>query len=151
MKHQTDGKLQHYINKYGCFFMCMIYWLAYKKDNRELSYEQLNTLWNDAIKNGIISGDLNHDGDMDDSNELLILDKDKLLSLAGIKLKYIGSYMAHDYVKKEGQFYIGEFYNERTKFTHFIAVDENLKIVYDPIQDSVTGREGKIQTVRIRI
>lgn len=149
MKHQTDSQFLGYINKYGCFFMCMTYWFSFKKDGIELSYEFLNSIWTKAIDKGIISGDLNHDGDMDDAKELLILDKDKLLSLVGLKLKYVGSFNTIDFIKKDGQLYIGEFHNDRTGFTHFIAVDENLKIIYDPILDSVTAREGKIKTVRV--
>lgn len=148
MKHQTDLQLIGYINKYGCFFMSMIYWISLKK-GKELDYDFLNTVWMNAISKGIISGDENKDGDMDDSNELLILDKNRLLALAGLDVKYIGSFSPTAIVKKPNVFLIGEFYNERTKFTHFAVIDDSLKCIYDPIKDSVTVREGKIKSVRV--
>ena len=149
MKHQTDIAFLGYINKYGCLFMCMTYWFSLVKDQLELSYEFLNSVWTTAIAKDIISGDLNGDGDMDDDGELLVKDKDKLMALAGIKLQYTGSFLPDNFPKKSGQFYIGEFHNNRTGFTHFIAIDENLHIVYDPILNSVTGREGFVKTVRV--
>jgi len=131
MKHQTDPQLAHYINKYGCFFMDMCYWIKWQVEGKEPDY-----------------GDLNHDGDMDDNGELLILDKDKLLSLAGLKVKYVGSFGA-DKTISDGAYAIGEFYNARTKFTHFVAIGKDKKAVYDPILNSVTYREGVLKTIRL--
>jgi len=149
MKHQTDVQLQKYINKYGCFFMGMVYWFTFKLSEIDLSYAQLNSIWNEAIKLNIISGDENNDGDMDDYNELLILDKDQLLQLAKLKLRYIGSFLPDAVIKRPGQLYIGEFYNDRTKFTHFVGIDERFVTEYDPIKNSVTVREGILKTVRV--
>jgi len=148
MKHQTDSQLDHYINKYGCFFMCICYWINWQINKIEPTYLELNAIWNNAIKLGIISGDLNHDGDMDDANEALILDKQKLLALAGIKLTASGSF-GPDQPIKDGQYAIGEFYNPRTKFTHFIVIGSDKKAVYDPIFNSVTYREGSLKTIRL--
>ena len=87
MKRQTDLQLIGYLSKYGCFFMCIAYWISWKANKIEPDYDYLNRLWMEAIKRGFISGDMNNDGDMDDANELLLLDKNGLLSLCGIKLK----------------------------------------------------------------
>lgn len=155
MTKQTNLQLIGYINKYGCFFMCMVYWLNLVVNKVELGCNRLNNLWMTAIDSSIISGDMNGDGDMDDANELLIGDKDKLLALAGINLKYLGSFAPDKVVKKQGQFYIGEFYREWTEkgfkysFTHFVGIDENFSVVYDPIKDSVTVAKGKLKTVRV--
>ena len=80
---------------------------------------------------------------------MLILDKDKLLTLAGVDMKYLGSFPPEAIIKKAGVYFIGEFYNERTKFTHFVGLDDNLKVEYDPIENSVTVKEGKLKTVRV--
>jgi hypothetical protein len=148
MKHQTDTQLTHYINKYGCFFMCMCYWFKFQIEGKEPDYGFLNALLANAINLGIISGDLNHDGDMDDSNELLVLDKNRLLELAGLKIKYLGLF-SPDKTIPTGNFAIGEFYNERTKFTHFVAIGPDKKAVYDPILNSVTYREGGLKSIRL--
>lgn len=155
MKRQTDLQLIGYINKYGCFFMSMVYWLNLAVNKLEVGYNLLNNIWMQAIDKKIISGDENGDGDMDDGNELLIGDKDKLLSLAGIKLKYLGSFVPDKVIKKTGQYYIGEFYREWTEkgfkysYTHFAAIDETFKVVYDPILNSVTVAKGSLKTVRV--
>ena len=155
MKTQTNLQLIGYINKYGCFFMCIVYWLNLAAQKVDLGFNRLNNLWMTAIDTDIISGDENGDGDMDDANELLIGDKDKLLALAGIKLKYFGSFAPDAVVKRSGQFYIGEFYREWTEkgkkcsFTHFAGIDENFKVVYDPIPNSLTVAKGVLKTVRV--
>jgi len=149
MKHQTDLQLIGYISKYGCFFMCMTYWLSWKKKGIELGYEFLNAIWMTAINKGLISGDLNNDGDMDDANEALILDKGRLLILAGLDMSYIGQFAPEAVVKKPGVFFIGEFYNPATKFTHFAGLDDNLKCEYDPIKNgSITVKNGVLKSVR---
>lgn len=148
MKYQTDSQLDHYINKYGCFFMDICYWIKWQLSKSEPDYNFLNKTWKDAIEKGIISGDLNHDGDMNDNGELLILDKDKLLALAGIGLKCLGTF-GPDKDIPNGMYAIGEFYNDRTKFTHFVAIGKDKKRVYDPILNSVTYREGVLKTIRI--
>lgn len=149
MKHQTDLQLIGYIAKYGCFFMCMTYWLNLKKKNSEIGHDFLNTIWMTAIQKGIISGDVNKDGDMEDGDELLILDKNKLLTLAGLDMKYLGSFDPKAVEKKHGVFFIGEFYNETTKFTHFAGLDKNLKCEYDPILNSKTVKNGVLKSVRV--
>lgn len=155
MKRQTDTQLIGNINKYGCLFMSMVYWLKLMLDNIEYGFNILNRFWLDAIDKKIISGDENGDGDMDDANELLIGDKDALLALAGIKLKYLGSFAPDKVIKKPGQFYIGEFYREWTEkgkkksFTHFAGIDESFRCVYDPIENSQTVAKGTLKTVRV--
>lgn len=148
MKHQTDGALEHYINKYGCFYMDMCYWFKWQTSGSEPTYAFLNGTWEKAINDGVISGDVNHDGDFDDKDELLILDKDALLYLAGIPLKYIGSFPP-DYEIKDNIYLIGEFYNKRTNFTHFVVIGKDKKRIYDPIPDSVTYKEGVLKSIRI--
>jgi len=155
MKKQTDLQLINYIGKYGCFFMCIVYWLNLMVNKIEMGCNNLNRIWMTALDIKVISGDENGDGDMDDANELLIGDKDKLLALAGLKLSYIGSFTP-DKVKKDiGQYYIGEFYREWTErgqkksFTHFAAIDSSFKVVYDPLGESVTVAKGILKTVRV--
>lgn len=155
MKRQTDMPLDKNINKYGCFFMSMVYWFNLVVNKVDLGYNRLNNLWLTAIDKKIISGDENKDGDMDDANELLIMDKNALLKLAELKLEYVGSFSPDKVDKKTGQYYIGEFYREWTEkgkkksFTHFAVIDESFKCVYDPIENSNTVKNGVLKTVRV--
>jgi hypothetical protein len=126
----------------------MCYWIKWKTENKEPDYDFLNSVWANAITLGIISGDLNRDGDFDDNGELLILDKDKLLNLSGMKIKCLGTYPP-DKIIPIGMYAIGEFYNARTKFTHFVAIGKDKKATYDPILNSVTYREGVLKSIRL--
>lgn len=148
MKRQTDLQLIGYISKYGCFFMCMVYWLSLKKGH-EVEYDYLNVIWQSAIAKGFISGDTNKDGLFDGKDELLILDKDGLLRLAGIDMRYVGVFAPQAVKAQDGVYFIGEMYNGATKFTHFIGLDKNLKAEYDPIENSITARDGILKTVRV--
>ena len=147
MKRQTDLQLIGYISKYGCFFMCLVYYYSLFLKRKELAYEELNRLWETALSKGIITGDINNDGDLDDIGECLIIDKVKLLALAGIKAKYES--VDSKYAIKPGEYAIAEMFNKRTNFTHFVVINEKRDVVYDPIKDSVTAREGIIKTIRI--
>lgn len=155
MKRQTDLQLIGYINKYGCFFMSVVYYFNIAVNKIELEYKNLNSIWMQAIDDKIISGDENKDGDMDDDNELLILDKNALLKLAGLRLKYLGSFEPRKVEEKSGQQYIGEFYREwfengtKKSFTHFAVIDESFKVIYDPILNSKTVSSGILKTVRV--
>jgi len=158
---QTDLTLIGYINKYGCFFMCIAYWLFLQVRKVEPGWKQLNTWWMFALETKdqtgrpIITGDMNGDGDMDDGNELLIGDKSALCRLIGLPLEYLGVFTPETVVKKPGQHYIGEFYREWTEgkkkhsFTHFAALDDTFAVVYDPIENSNTVKYGKLKTVRV--
>lgn len=161
MKRQTDGQLINYIGKYGCFFMSIAYWLTLKVRNVEVGHNQLNSWWmlaletKDANGKAIISGDMNGDGDMDDANELLLGDKTALCKLIGLPLVYVGSFEPDKVDKQPGQYYIGEYYREwmekgkKKSFTHFVGLDDNFNCAYDPIENSLTVKLGKLKTVRV--
>lgn len=155
MKKQTDLQLIGYIGKYGCFFMCIAYWLTLKVRMIEASCNRLNSWWMLALERKIISGDNNNDGDMDDPDELLIQDKTELCKLVGLPLEFVGSFEPDKVPKDYGQFYIGEFYNEwvekgkKKSFTHFGGLDDNFKCIYDPLGESNTIKNGKLKTVRV--
>jgi hypothetical protein len=161
MKRQTDLRLIGYINKYGCFFMTIVYWLTLVVLKTEIGFNRINTWWMLALEskdeNGkpILSGDMNGDGDMDDSDELLIGDKTALCRLVGLPLVYVGSFAPEDVGKKPDQYYIGEFYREWTEkgkkksFIHFGGLNDDFECVYDPILDSNTVKLGRLKTVRV--
>ena len=147
VKRQTDLWLIGYIGKYGCFFMCLVYYYARWLKMPELDYYELNDIWEKAIESGVISGDLNHDGDLDDAGECLILDKEALLRMAGIIAKY--DTQGPGYIANPSDYLIAEMFNKRTNFTHFVVIDGKRNIVYDPIKDSITAREGMIKSIRV--
>ena len=147
MKRQTDLRLIAYIGKYGCFFMCLVYYYILWLKKIDIEYRELNRIWDEALAKGIITEDKNGDGDLDDAGECLIADKERLLSLAGIRAKY--SLESANYKINKGEYAIAEMFNPRTKFIHFVVIDEKRNTIYDPIKDSITAREGIIKSIRI--
>jgi hypothetical protein len=98
----------------------------------------------EAVDKGILSGDKNGDGDMDDANEALILDPQKLADHFGLPLKYLGKFDQGDFAKYSGQRYwvLVSWYNPTTKFTHWV-VGQVRPVLVDTIRGgSRTVREG---------
>lgn len=175
MKHQTDSQFCSWINHYGCFFMVLVYWFYYLLTQKDRDYDEIETIRVAAFESGIISGDLNHDGDLDDAGEgeiqgdMLVKGqhingKDALAALADVPLHYVGRVPINSYVWQPGHYCIGEFYHEWTangkvkKFTHYVAVSgrgiaarkTDAEIVtYDSIPGSNTVANGKLVAVRV--
>jgi len=147
IKRQNDLWLIAYIGKYGCFFMCLVYYYSLWLKMPELDHYELNDIWETAINTGVISGDLNHDGDLDDAGECLVRDKEELLRIAGINAKY--ELADAKYISKLGDYLIAEMFNKKTNFTHFVVIDGKRNVIYDPIKDSITARDGIIKTIRV--
>lgn len=89
-----------------------------------------------AVHKGIISGDLNGDGDMDDPAESLIQDYQRLADHFSLPLKYLGKFDQTDVDKFSGPGYwvLVSWYNPRTKFIHWVIGNKR------PVQsDSISG------------
>lgn len=86
-----------------------------------------------AVYNGIVD----YDGYVKDANRLL-----QMCDLRGTK------YNVTKVADNPGKKCIAQFYNPSTGFSHFAIVDENNNIIYDPLEDSVTCREGYIISYR---
>ena len=65
-----------------------------------------------------------------------------------LKLVTNKKYSVKKVYKNPNKICIAEFYNERTKFTHFVIVGPTDEVLYDPLEDSVTVKEGKIVSYR---
>ncbi|HCI29574.1 MAG TPA: hypothetical protein DE117_05300 [Fervidobacterium sp.] len=142
--HQTDKELDKYIQRYGCYFMSLYYHAG------ELySADRLNEIWEKCIELGYISGDLNGDGDLDDYNEAVMVNPSGVAKELGLPYKYIGKHSEGTDKIPNGYIAVGCFYNERTKFTHFVAINKYKTVIYDPIPNSVTVREGKMVSMRL--
>ena len=83
----------------------------------------------------ITKGYVSEDGYVNDPEAILKLITNKKYS---VKKVY----------KNPNKICVAEFYNERTKFTHFAIVAPTDEVLYDPLEDSVTVKEGKIVSYR---
>lgn len=144
MIRQTDPALNKYIQKYGCYFMSLAY-----HTGREFTADELNRIWERCISLGYITGDVNKDGDLDDSGEAIIVDPNGVCSMLGLAYRYTGKHnQGSDHIM-ENYIAVGCFYNKRTKFRHFVAVNRYKTVIYDPIPNSVTVREGVLESLRL--
>lgn len=148
MVYQTDFKLNSPLMKYGCLFLSIAFAREYlRKEPWEAKV--LLDAWDQALEKGIISGDINLDGDLDDSGEAEIQDYPGILALLKVPLRW-GRFGQPNEVISTGTYVIGAFYNPTTKFKHFAVVDHNKKVIYDPIRGgSITCRDGYLESLRL--
>lgn len=141
MIYQTDIRLPKPLQKYGCAFTSLAYFReAYLC--KPWSADELAAAWNGAIAGGLISGDLNGDGDFDDAGEAMIQNWQSLANYLRLPLQYVGKF-GHDFPETPRKhFSICAWKNDRTNFTHFV-VGSTKPVEFDPIYGgSVTVREG---------
>lgn len=143
MIYQTDKRLPAAMQKYGCAFTSLA-WYREKFHGKPWTAEELADAWTGAIKAGLISGDTNGDGDMDDPGEATILDWQGVANFLGLRLQYLGKF--HPGAKEAvGAFTVAAWFNPSTKFTHFV-VGEARPVIFDPIEGgSVTARDGYLK------
>jgi hypothetical protein len=108
------------------------------------SAKELNSIWQGAIDAGIITGDMNLDGDFDDAGQLEIAKPQALANMLGLPLRYLDGHFSPTGPEAvaPGRFIVTAWYNPATKFTHFV-VGSSRPVEFDPIKGgSRTVREG---------
>jgi hypothetical protein len=142
MIYQTDPKMPKSANKYACAFVSLA-WYREKILGKPWTAEELSAAWTGAIAGGIISGDLNHDGDLDDSGEATILDWNTLATFLGCHLQYMGKYpLSCKEAVTPGHHAITAWTNPKNGFVHFV-VGSSKPVTFDPIYPgSITIRDG---------
>jgi len=141
MIYQTDPAMPKAAQKYGCAFVSLAFYRE-RYLHRPWKADELSAAWTGAIAGGIISGDLNGDGDMDDPGEATIQDWNKLAEYLNLPVQYLGKFPLSHPLNRALHFAITAWLNPRTKFTHFVVGDQK-PVEFDPIAGgSVTVREG---------
>ena len=150
-------------------YACRFLMLARSREvllNKRWESEELVHYWETARDAGIISGDLNMDGDYDDRGEDEILDDDRLFVLMGLPLHTVdvsslGLPLIRDHngilrvaptkaPLDSSRYWVSECWG--WKIYHFIQGDGTglQKAIYDPIQGgSLTRKNGRIETLRV--
>jgi hypothetical protein len=119
------------------------------RKGHEYTVKGLLHTWEEAVKGGIISGDLNGDGDRDDDGESCIMDPNGLCRLLDLPLRYLDKHFPVTEKIEENHYAIVPWFNPRTQFTHFV-VGLSRPVEYDPIRGgSVTVREGWPKGLRL--
>lgn len=142
---QTNKRLKAVIQKYGCLFMCFAYSspMIFAGEEGE---DALNNLWDEAVKKGYISGDLNKDGDYDDAGEAEVKDHNGLCSLFALKCEYDDKHHRATEVPTLKVRHVFGCY--KWKSSHFVVLDRERRVVFDPMGVSETVRNGKLDSMR---
>lgn len=143
---QSDKELLPVIQDYGCLFLCFAYASPLIFEGKE-GRRALNKIWTEAEKKGYISGDLNRDGDYDDSGEAEIQNYDALANeFFALSVKYDGKHhKADEKIPSKVAFVFGKYvYNGG----HFVVINKSKKVTFDSFGTSNTVKNGKLETMR---
>lgn len=143
---QSDKELLPVIQEYGCLFLCFANASPLIFEGRD-GRKALNKIWTEAEKKGYISGDLNHDGDYDDSGEAEIQNHTALVNeFFALSVKYDGKHhKADEKIPSKVQIVFGKYV---FKFGHFVQLNKTKKVIFDSFGKSNTVANGKLESMR---
>lgn len=127
--YQTDEKHSSTIQKYGCLFKSIGYF-----SKKDISVEEQNNIWDRLVRNGAISLDS------------VILNHDAVADALGSDIEYLDAHFPPDTPIPTNCVAIGCF---KWKYTHFVVLDRKKNVVYDPIPNSNTVKNGHLISLRL--
>ena len=143
---QSDKELLPVIQDYGCLFLCFAEAspLIFEGSNGR---KALNKIWIEAEKKKYISGDLNHDGDYDDSGEAEILNHNALANeFFALSVRYDNKHhKAEEKIPSSVKIVFGKY---MWKYGHFVVLNKNKKVIFDSFGISNTVKNGKLESMR---
>jgi hypothetical protein len=144
--NQADPKLISPIQHYGCYFLTLAQASPIVFQGEE-GCQRLNGIWVKATELGIISGDINHDGDIDDDGEAEIQNVTRLAQeFFKLKVKYDGIHHGADEpIPANVKIVIGQYWY---KGGHFVLLNKSKKVTFDSYGKSNTVKNGYLKTMR---
>lgn len=103
-------------------------------------------MWLEAVQKGIITSDLNGDGDYDDNGEAEIQNHTALAKMFGLGVRYDGKH--HDpteLIPSKVKFIFGRF---KWKYGHFVVLNKNKEVTFDSLGKSLTVQNGFLESTR---
>lgn len=144
--NQADPRLISPIQHYGCYFLTLAQAspIVFQGDE---GCQRLNGIWVKATELGIISGDINHDGDVDDDGEAEIQDATRLAQeFFNLKVRYDGKHHGADEpIPASVKIVIGQYWY---KGGHFVLLNKSKKVTFDSYGKSNTVKNGYLKTMR---
>lgn len=143
---QSDKELLPVIRDYGCLFLCFAEVSPLIFEGSE-GRKALNKIWNEATKKGYISGDINHDGDLDDSGEAEIQNHNALANeFFALSVRYDNQHhKADEKIPSKVLFVFGKYVWESG---HFVVLNKSKIVIFDSFGKSNTVKNGKLDTMR---
>lgn len=143
--NQASTGLLSVIQSYGCYFLTLAQASPVVYQGEE-GIQRLNGIWAKATELGIISGDINHDGDLDDDGEAEIQDATALAKMLGLKVKYDGKHHAPDEeIPPTVKVVIGQYWY---RGGHFVLLSKSKKVTFDSYGKSNTVKNGYLKSMR---
>ena len=143
---QSDILFIKPIRNYGCYFLCFAQASPIIFKGEE-GIQRLNGIWAKATEDGLISGDINHDGDVDDDGEAEIQKATELArKYFNLNIKYDGIH--HDgkeLIPANVKLIIGQFW---WKGGHFTIINRLKKVTFDSYGESNTVKNGYLKSMR---
>lgn len=143
---QSDRELLPEIQNWGCLFLCFADASPLIFDGKE-GRKALNKIWQEAVKKGYISGDINHDGDADDDGESEVQNHTALANeFFALSVKYDGQHhKADEKIPSKVLIVFGKYVYTGG---HFVRLNKSKKVIYDSFGKSITVQNGKLDTMR---
>lgn len=143
---QTSVGLDINIRHYGCLFLCFAF-SSPLEFSGDIGVAELNRLWNLAIAKGYISGDMNGDGDLDDNGEAIVQEHEMLArDIFHLPLTYDNRHRSADSPIPDNVAVI--FGRYVYKYGHFVVIDHDRNVIFDPLGESNTVKFGKLESMR---
>jgi hypothetical protein len=141
---QTDPRLLPEINKYGCYFMCICFFLN-KFKKKLWDTDKINEFYKTMVHLGYIEADDNFDSvDPDDAT---IMYPAKIFESEGLNVKYFG-HSHKSRICNTDEFEILKF-TRITGGSHFVCGDGMGHVTYDPWGVSNTVKYGSLDSKRV--
>ena len=144
--NQADSRLLNVEQSYGCYFLTLAQAspIVFQGDE---GCQRLNGIWAKAVDLGIISCDINHDGDFDDDGEAELQNVTRLAQeFFNLKVKYDGKHHGADEpIPASVKIVIGQYWY---KGGHFVLLNKSKKVTYDSYGKSNTVKNGYLKTMR---
>ena len=132
---QTDYRLPKQVNKYGCYFMCIL-WFANKYRHIILDTTYITDFYHECVRHGHMDADC------------YIHKPDDLFRNQQLYAVYTGKHESPDKPCARGQIEILRWETPKGS-PHFVAGDGAGHVTYDPMGVSRTVRIGKLESKRI--
>lgn len=144
--NQSDSRLIKPIQTYGCYFLTLAQASPIVFSGDE-GCQRLNGIWVKATELGVISGDINHDGDVDDDGEAEIQNATYLAqTFFNLKIKYDGKHhKADEAIPANVKIIIGQYW---WRGGHFVLLNKSKKVIFDSYGKSNTVKNGYLKTMR---
>jgi len=137
---QTDRRLSQPINRYGCYYMAVMF-LSNKHAGSEITIDSLLTTYDDLVANGSMS------------ERCFITRPNDIFAAAGLRVEFKERHDPPGYELASDEIEVLLYTYPRGSgggiWKHFVAGTGNGEVAYDPWGVSVTATKGRLNSKRV--